>query len=53
LGHISKQGPSLMQFLLVEAGQSAVKRDEELKRAYKRLWVRRGHRAVAKHGGWR
>ena len=36
LGHISKQGSSLMRFLLVEAGQSAVQRDEELKRAYKR-----------------
>jgi transposase len=48
LGHISKQGSSLMRFLLVEAGQSAVKGDEELKRAYKRLWVRKGNRAVAK-----
>ena len=48
LGHISKQGSSLMRFLLVEAGQTAVKHDEELKRAYKRLWVRKGHRAVAK-----
>jgi transposase len=48
LGHISKQGSSLMRFLLVEAGQSAVKRDEELKRAYQRLWVRKGNRAVAK-----
>jgi transposase len=48
LGHISKQGSSLMRFLLVEAGQSAVKRDEELKRAYKRLWVGKGNRAVAK-----
>ena len=37
-----------MRFLLVEAGQSAVKGDEELKRAYKRLWVRKGNRAVAK-----
>jgi transposase len=48
LGHISKQGSSLMRFLLVEAGQSAVKGDEELKRAYQRLWVRKGNRAVAK-----
>ena len=37
-----------MRFLLVEAGQSAVRGDEELKRAYKRLWVRKGNRAVAK-----
>ena len=48
LGHISKQGSSLMRFLLVEAGQSAVKHDAELQRAYKRLWVRKGNRAVAK-----
>jgi transposase len=48
LGHISKQGSSLMRFLLVEAGQSAVKHDVELQRAYKRLWVRKGNRAVAK-----
>ena len=48
LGHISKQGSSLMRFLLVEAGQTAVKKDPELKRAYKRLWVRKGNKAVAK-----
>src|SRR3974390_2334596 len=48
LGHISKQGSSLLRFLLVEAGQTAVKKDAELKRAYKRLWVRKGNKAVAK-----
>lgn len=48
LGHISKQGSSLMRFLLVEAGQTAVKGDPELRRAYKRMWVRKGNRAVAK-----
>jgi len=48
LGHISKQGSSLMRFLLVEAGQTAVKKDPELKRAYQRLWVRKGNKAVAK-----
>ncbi len=48
LGHISKQGSALMRFLLVEAGQTAVRFDEELKRAYQRLWVRKGNRAVAK-----
>ena len=37
-----------MRFLLVEAGQSAVKKDPERKRAYKRLWVGKGNRAVAK-----
>jgi transposase len=48
LGHISKQGSALLRFLLVEAGQSAVRGDEELRRAYKRMWVRKGNRAVAK-----
>ena len=48
LGHISKQGSSLMRFLLVEAGQSAVKGDAELRRAYQRLSARKGSRAVAK-----
>ena len=48
LGHISKQGSALMRFLLVEAGQTAARFDEELKRAYRRLWVRKGNRAVAK-----
>ena len=37
-----------MRFLLVEAGQSAVHGDEELKRAYQRMWVRKGNRALAK-----
>jgi transposase len=48
LGHISKQGSSLMRFLLVEAGQTAVKGDEQLRRAYRRMWARKGNRAVAK-----
>jgi transposase len=48
LGHITKQGSALMRFLLVEAGQTAVRFDDELKRAYKRMWVRKGNRSVAK-----
>jgi len=36
-----------MRFLLVEAGQTAVKKDAELKRAYKRLWMRKGNKAGA------
>lgn len=48
LGHISKQGSALMRFLLVEAGQTAVRGDEQLRRAYQRMWVRKGNRAVAK-----
>ncbi len=41
LGHISKQGSPLLRFLLVEAAQSAVKYDAELKRMYRRLCLRR------------
>ena len=47
LGHISKQGSSLVRFLLVEAGQSAVRKDAELGRFYRRLGARK-HRALAK-----
>jgi transposase len=47
LGHISKQGSSLLRFLLVEAGQSAVKGDARLRRAYARLAAKKS-RAVAK-----
>ena len=47
LGHISKQGSSLMRFLLVEAGQTAVSGDEQLRRAYARLAAKKS-RAVAK-----
>jgi transposase len=46
LGSISKQGSSFLRFLLVEAGQSAVRRDAELGRFYRRLAVRK-HRALA------
>ena len=41
LGSISKQGNSMMRWLLVEAGQTAARRDEELRRAYQRLKFRR------------
>ena len=47
LGRISKQGSSFMRFLLVEAGQSAARRDAELARFYRRLAARK-HRALAK-----
>lgn len=47
LGHISKQGSALMRFLLVEAGQTAVRGDQELRRAYLRLAANKS-RAVAK-----
>jgi transposase len=47
LGGISKQGSSLLRFLLVEAGQSAVRGDAELGRFYRRLSARK-NRGVAK-----
>ena len=43
IGSISKQGSRLLRFLLVEAGQVAIRKDEELARVYKRVWLRRGH----------
>ena len=46
-GRISKQGNPFLRFLLVEAGQSAVRYDAELGRFYRRLAARK-HRALAK-----
>jgi transposase len=43
IGSISKQGSRLLRFLLVEAGQVAVRRDMELAQVYRRVLVRRGH----------
>lgn len=48
LGHISKQGSALMRFLLVEAGQSAVRGDQQLGRAYRRMCARKDGRGIAK-----
>jgi len=42
LGHISKQGNSMLRWLLVEAGQSAAQFDPELRRKYRRVQLRRG-----------
>jgi len=47
LGHISKQGSSFLRFLLVEAGQTAVRGDRELGRFYRRLAMRKS-RGLAK-----
>jgi len=47
LGSISKQGNRLVRWLLVEAAQTASRKDPELRRVYQRLVHRRG-RAVAK-----
>jgi len=44
LGHISKQGNSLMRFLLVEAAQAAVRYDADWKRRYLHLAMRREKR---------
>lgn len=47
LGHISKQGNSFLRGLLVEAAQSAVRHEPQLRRAYQRL-AQRKCRALAK-----
>jgi len=43
IGSISKQGSRLLRFLLVEAGQAAVRRDQDLKAAYWRVQLCRNH----------
>ena len=48
LGAISKQGNSMMRYLLVQAAQTTSQFDPELRRYYQRLKFRRGHSAVAK-----
>jgi transposase len=47
LGHISKQGNSLLRYLLVEAAQSASRFNAHWRRRYMRLAMRR-HRSIAK-----
>src|SRR5580658_9706750 len=47
LGDISKQGNSLLRFLLVEAAQAASRSNADWKRRYVRLAMRR-HRSIAK-----
>jgi transposase len=47
LGHISKQGNSLLRFLLVEAAQVTVRSLPEWRRKYLHLLLRRG-RKIAK-----
>jgi transposase len=42
LGAISKQGNTMLRWLLVEAGQTAARFDPELRRKYQRLKFRRG-----------
>ena len=43
IGSISKQGSRLLRFYLVEAGQIAVRKDQDLARVYQRVRLRRGH----------
>ena len=47
LGHISKQGNSLLRFLLVEAAQAAARVNPEWRRRFVHLAMRR-HRSIAK-----
>jgi transposase len=47
LGHISKQGNSLLRFLLVEAAQAAARSNADWRRRYVYLAMRR-HRSIAK-----
>jgi len=47
LGHISKQGNSLLRFLLVEAAQAATRSNPEWRRRYMHLAMRR-HRSIAR-----
>ncbi len=44
LGHISKQGNSLLRFLLVEAAQATVRHDPDWKRRFMHLAMRRVRR---------
>jgi transposase len=47
LGHISKQGNSLLRFLLVEAAQAAVRSNADWRREFLHLAMRR-QRQIAK-----
>jgi len=47
LGHISKQGNSLLRFLLVEAAQAAARIHPDWQRRYMHLAMRR-HKSIAK-----
>jgi transposase len=47
LGHISKQGNSLLRFLLVEAAQAAARSNAEWRRRYTHLAIRR-NKSIAK-----
>lgn len=46
LGHISRQGNSMLRSLLVEAAWIAVRKNQELRRVYQRLAFRRGSKVA-------
>jgi len=48
LGSISKQGNTMMRWLLVEAAQTAARFDPQLRRIYQRLKKQKGNSGVAK-----
>src|SRR5438094_5307438 len=48
LGAISKQGNTMVRWLVVEAAQTSARLDPELRRNYQRLKLRRGNSGVAK-----
>ena len=43
IGSISKQGSRLLRFFLIEAGQIAIRKDQDLAQVYRRVLLRRGH----------
>jgi transposase len=47
-GHISKQGNTFLRTMLVEAGQTAARRDPELRRAYQRVKHKKQFSGIAK-----
>lgn len=47
-GHISKQGNTFLRTMLVEAAQTAARKDPELQRAYQRLKHKKQHSGIAK-----
>src|SRR6202020_2305556 len=52
LGHITKQGSSLLRFLLVEAAQAAVRRDPDWRRRFVHLAMAR-RLAISLYWMWR
>jgi transposase len=51
LGHITKQGSSMLRFLLVEAAQVTVRSVPEWHSKYFHLMMRRGRKKFGSHAG--